>query len=76
MKHIIKCKPILIQAWDADEGLNAQIRYFLNFLSTPEISEQVFEMNQDTGDVGLKVPLSDLAGNTFHVSWCPALDKT
>ena len=56
--------------------MNAQIRYFLNFLSTPEISEQVFEMNQDTGDVGLKVPLSDLAGNTFHVSWRPLLDNT
>jgi hypothetical protein len=25
-------------------------------------------MNLETGDVGLKVALTDLAGNTFHVS--------
>ncbi len=57
------------QAWDADEGLNGRIHYFLNFLSSPDVAAEIFGMNLETGDVQLKLPLTDLAGQTFQVNY-------
>lgn len=66
---VLHTKNMCFQAWDADEGLNGRIHYFLNFLSSPDVAAEIFGMNLETGDVQLKLPLTDLAGQTFQVNY-------
>jgi len=37
-------------------------------LSADDVTSDIFEMNLETGDVQLKIPLANLAGKTFQVT--------